>query len=182
MAQAVIPRPLQIERFLARLSQRVRRLEINKNLPLSGAAAYHETYSLSPGATWTPNFSGASESLDQIGLALDGSGLTIPQGWLCWVTVALTLSMSDPPAGESLLWSVTTGDGVGLQRADVALNGAQTVAGVVAAFSGWNATDPLTVFAGEVSTAFGTEFTPTSMYVTVGGIQLPVADTSGITD
>lgn len=175
MPQAVLPRDRGFFEQLNHLYGRVRRLEVNKNLPRAGTAIYDEAYSLSAGATWTPDFTGATQTAgDEIGLILDSSGVDVPQGWIAWVTVVLSLSCTAPPAGEALEWALGLGDGVGVQRSDVMLNGAQTVAGTVCAASGWAASGPLPVRVGSVQSAFGSLFTPTHMTILATAIQLPV--------
>lgn len=172
-ANAVIPRTPSLEEILTRYSRRLRRLEVNHRFPVAGTALYGTTFSLSPAATWTPDFTAATATqVDQVGLTIDTSGVDIPPGWIAWVTVALALSCSDPPTGEALLWSIAVGEGVGVSRSDVMVSGAYTYAATVVAPAGWAASD-LPVLVGSVASEMGTEFTPESMGVNVAAIQLP---------
>ena len=174
-ANAVVPRSPSLEAILTRYSRRLRRLEINHRYPSAGTAVYGASYSLSPAATWTADFTVATTSqADQIGLELAGAGLDIPPGWIAWVTVGVTLTCTDPPTGEALLWSISVGEGASEYRADVLLDGAQTVIGSVAAPAGWDG-ESVAVTLGEMSTSYGTEFTPESMGMAVVAIQLPTA-------
>jgi hypothetical protein len=170
---APIPRSPTLESLIAGTTKRVRRLEINHRYPSAGVATYTEAYDPAALTIWTPDFTGATQVTDEIGLTLVGGGVGIPNGWLAWVTVAFTLSCTDPPMGDGLLWSAGS-----LARADVLLNGAQAVSGVVSASSPWSG-DVTTVELVGVQTAFGSLFSPTKMEIDVVGIQLPVAGSVG---
>lgn len=172
---ARVPRPLDPNRLTGRQNQRIRRLEINRNLPLAGTAGYaKDDYSLSPANSWTPDFSTATVDLsDQIGLSPSGSGVLVPQGWIVWAAVIIEITISDPPTGEALLWVVGVGEGPGSQRSDVLFGGTQDFTTDVIAPSGWASANqlPITV---QMSTALGTVFTPSAMAINAVGIQLPV--------
>lgn len=173
MAQAVIPRDPSLARILMRFSSRIRRLEINKNLPLAGTAIYAASYSGAT-ASWVPSFTGATASIgDQIGLTLADGGIQIPQGWLAWVAVAIDVTITDPATGDALLWDVIVGNGVGDTHQDPIFPGANTFSGLVCAPSGWDSTDPLAVNVGTVTTAYGETFTPAAITMAVAAIQLP---------
>lgn len=182
MPQAPLPRDPNFFKLLNDLFGRVRRLEVNKTLPLAGVATYHKAFSLSAGTTWTPDFSAATSSLDQIGLTLDSSGVFIPTGWLAIVVIELKLSCTNPPMGDSLVWDITVNGALDGHYSPSLLNGSQYVSGMVLAYCGWNAPGPMAVDVGAVTTAYGSSFTPSEMAVFAGAIQLPVEAVTGGVD
>ena len=178
MPAAVVPRQLSIAAWVAKIERRVRRLEINHDWPAAGTAIYTETYSGSAGTSWTPDFTGATAYVDDIGLTLNGGGIEIPQGWLAVVNAGFTIAKSSaPPTGEAVVWSLAAGNGAGeVNRQDVMTNVTnQALAATVPAPSGWAASVPLPVVLGAIETILGTEFTPVSAIFSVWAIQLPTA-------
>jgi hypothetical protein len=170
-ANATIPREPSLERILYAVMGRLRRLETNHKFPNAGTAAYGATYSLSAAALWTPDFTGATAvQADQIGLMPDGGGLQIPDGWIAWVSVAFTLTCTDPPTGESINWLVEVGSNTVVERADVMQDGEFTYSALAVAPAGLSGTTLMQL--GGMASAFGTEFTPVNMSMTVVAIQL----------
>jgi hypothetical protein len=178
MAHAVNPRQRDLSQVLARLLARVRRLEITNNLPHAAVATYSATYSGGSAATtWTPDFTAATSTRDDIGLTLSGGGVLIPQGWLAVVNAGFVIAQSSaPPTGEAVVWSLVAGLGGQVNRQDVMTNTTdQALEATIPAPSGWAASNELPVTLGVVSTVLGTEFTPTSAYFSMWAIQLPTA-------
>jgi len=172
---ATVPRQRSLERLFISHDRRIRRLEINKNLPNTGTAIYNVTFSsMSATALWTPDFTDAAQGIeDTIGLTLHGQGVKVPPGWVCDCVVGFEIAAtSPPPTGESLEWSASAGL-MSVDRCDVMLNvDTQDLAVAIPAPSGWG-NEPMPVTLDPVATALGTEFTPQTMFIAVSGIQLP---------
>lgn len=108
-------------------------------------------------------------------MTLTESGVLIPQGWIAWAAVSITLDASTVAVGEGLRWAVSAGASQGAGGTSMLRDGTQTLTLPVIAPSGTAASEALLVGVGvvdEVADRFGESFTPLGMSILAVGIRI----------